>query len=91
MICHECGCDDQEAPPDDLPIADVVRLCKEWKCKLCSRTPEQVQADFAAAAARNPHKSAHDWDDILNTPNAKVSGGGTPSAGLPGYATEVEK
>lgn len=25
------------------------------------------------------------------TPNAKVSGGGTPSAGLPGYATEVEK
>lgn len=74
MICHSCGCDDKEAMPDDLSIAEVVRLCREWRCKLCRRTPEQVQADFAAEAARNPHKCAHDWDDILKTPNVKVTG-----------------
>ncbi len=73
MICHECGRDDKEALPDDLPIDEVVRQCRAYKCRLCLRTPEQVQADFAAEAAKNPHKRAHDWDD-MKTPNAELRG-----------------
>lgn len=61
MICHECGRDDTERLDDDLPVAEVVHLCREWRCKLCRRTPEEVQADFEAEAVRNPHQSAHDW------------------------------
>ncbi len=51
MICHECGKDDKKSLPDDMPVDEVVRLCREWKCKRCLRTPEQVQADYDAEAA----------------------------------------
>lgn len=83
MICHDCGRDDKEAIPDDLPIAEIVRLCREWQCKLCLRTPEQVQADFAAEAARNRRKPAHDWDNILKTPNVEITGASRAAAKRP--------
>jgi len=69
MICHDCGADDKTLPDDGLPVAEVLRLCREHRCDRCLRTPEQVQADFDAEKARNPHQSAHDWDDILKVPN----------------------
>lgn len=62
MICHECGSDDKEKLPDNLPLSEELRLCREWRCKSCRRTDEEVQADFEAQAARNPHQSAHGWE-----------------------------
>ena len=85
MVCHECGQDDKKTLPDDLPIADVLRLCKNWRCDLCSRTPEQVQADFEAEAAKNPHKSAHDWGMVPNGARGKhLDKDGSQLAGEPG-------
>lgn len=74
MICHECGQDDKEKLSDDMPVTEMVRLCREWRCKSCRRTPEEVQADYDATAARKPHKSAHDWDTILKGSNVELTG-----------------
>lgn len=47
---------------DDLPAAEVKRLCREWKCSKCARSPEQIQQDLNAANPALPmHKRAHDW------------------------------
>ena len=66
MECVECGKFDGHQDLDDLPAADVIRLCREWVCAGCSRTDEQVQADFskAAAAVTRRHVSAHDWESL---------------------------
>ena len=70
MICIDCAHDDGKTIPDEdkLSVDEIVHFCRTWKCKRCRRTPEQIQADYDAAAAKNPHKSAHDWDEILKTP-----------------------
>ena len=64
MICNECLADKPGPDLDGLPVADVARLCREWRCQKCSRTPEQVQSDFVAASAKELHEPAHDWDAI---------------------------
>lgn len=60
MICCECLTDRPGPDLDRVPVNEVMRLCREWKCAKCSRTPEQIDADFAAESAEQ-HKSAHDW------------------------------
>lgn len=61
MICNECQVDKTGPNLEGLPVAEVMRVCREWKCAKCSRTPEQVDADFAAESAKQHHKPAHDW------------------------------
>ena len=64
MFCHDCGRDDRVEPGDGLTIGEIRAMCRTYRCAQCSRTPEQVQADFDAAARRESHKSAHDWSRL---------------------------
>ncbi len=76
MICNDCRRDDKETLPDSLPIEEVLHYCRTWKCRLCRRTPEQIQADFDTQSARESHKSAHDWERTPEqVPNVELTGG----------------
>lgn len=66
MECVECGKFGGKQDLSALPVAEVIRLCREWVCAACSRTEEQVQVDLSKAAAvvTRLHVSAHDWDGL---------------------------
>jgi hypothetical protein len=84
MICHECCTEDKVLPGDDLTTAQIVAMCRSYRCARCSRTPEQVQVDFDSAAKLEKHEPAHDWSRCHKPLNAEITGGRRPSGALPG-------
>lgn len=64
MICIDCGREDGKTPPTDhLTLPEVFALCKAYQCAKCSRTPEQIEADFERERVEwlKTNKPAHYW------------------------------
>lgn len=72
MICTECAADDGiGADLRGLSIEQIINVCRHWKCIECSKTDEEIQAEFDAAAKASRHEPAHDWAAIERKKNGR--------------------